>query len=366
MEIVVRVPAWTPADAVVYLSGDRRELGLWKPDGLRLRRQRDGSWTGRVHLTPGDQAQFKVTLGRWDRVEKDSLGRDIPNRSLGDDTSAAPKLDVEVKGWGQPFVRPHTVVGDLHGHDRFYSHQLGNVRSVWVWLPADYNADPTKRFPVVYMHDGQNLFDAARSAFGSEWEVDEAATALIERGETRSFIVVGVENTADRFGEYTPTPAGGVGGRGPVYGKFLTGEVIPFIDAYYRTLEGPEHTFVAGSSLGGLISLYLLREYPQVFGGCGALSPSLWWDNESLLRDAERDARWGKGKRVWIDMGTAEEGWGDEGSHVARTLRLRDALVRSGLRTGAELACEIVDGAGHHESAWARRIDRVLAHLVGT
>jgi predicted alpha/beta superfamily hydrolase len=313
----------------------------------------------------GDRAEFKVTLGRWDRVEKDSLGRDIPNRQIseGDGGTGGGRMQVDVQGWGQPYIRPHTVQGEIHYHDRFYSHLMGNLRTLSVWLPPDYATDPSRRFPVLYMHDGQNLFDAARSAFGSEWEVDEAAMYCITRRLTRSFIVVGIDNTSDRFGEYTPTAAGGIGGRGPLYGRAITEEMIPFVDAYYRTLDGPANTFVAGSSLGGLISLYLVRQHPQTFGGCAALSPSLWWDNEALLRDVEREARWAAGKRVWVDIGTAEEGWGDEGSHVARTLRMRDALVRAGLKLESQLACHVVDGAHHTESAWALRMPDVLQHL---
>lgn len=363
MEIVVTVPAWTSAESVVYLTGDRRELGLWKSDGVRLRKQRDGTWRGKISLDEGVEFEFKVTLGRWDKVEKDSQGRDVANRAAVAHGGAVVRADV--LGWGQTFVVPNSLVGELQTHERFYSSALGNVRTVWVWLPPGYTRDESKRYPVVYMQDGQNLFDTAKATFGVEWGVDEAVWGLVSAGAMRACVVVGIENTSDRFGEYTPTPAGGVGGRAGLYGKFITSELKPFIDTYYRTLTSPSDTFVAGSSLGGLVSLFLLREYPEVFGGCGALSPSLWWDGEGLLRQAERDGRWAAGKRVWLDMGTEESGWGDEGGHVLRTRRMGEALVRAGLSVGEDLRCEIVEGGQHNEAAWAARVGEVIRHLVG-
>lgn len=365
MEIVVKVPAWTPANSAVFVTGDRRELGLWRPDAVRLRRYQDGTWRGKIRLEDTRPFRFKVTLGRWDRVEKDAQGHDIPNREWS--SGSGDTLRVEVLGWGEPYVKPHTVVGELHAHERFYSSELRNTRTVWVWVPPGYATRESVRYPVVYMHDGQNLFDAATAAFGVEWGVDEACWEGIQRQTMRPCIVVGMENTPDRFGEYTPSAAGGVGGRAPAYGRMIVNEVKPFVDANYRTLTGEEDTFVAGSSLGGLVSLYLVREYPQVFGGCGALSPSLWWDGEALLKEAERDARWAAGKRIWLDMGTAESGWGYEGAHVARTLRMKVALARAGLREGpgGELVCRIVEGAVHEEAAWALRVGEVITHLVG-
>lgn len=363
VQIVARVPAWTPSDAVVYLTGDRQDLGLWKPDAVRMRRQRDGTWATRVRMAPGDVVECKFTLGRWDRVEKDTQGHDIQNRKIR--YEGVESILLEVSGWGTQQPRPGTVVGDLHGHERFYSHQLGNVRTIWVWLPIGYQEDASRRYRVLYMQDGQNLFDAAKASFGVEWCMDEAATHLIASRQTDPFIIVGIENSADRFGEYTPTAAGGVGGRGAAYGRFLVNEVKPFIDTHYRTMVGPQGTFIGGSSLGGLISLYLLREYPTVFGGALGVSPSLWWDAENFLRAVEHDARWARGKRVWIDMGTSESGWGDEAGHVARVRRFRDALVKMGLKDEKDVKCLIDEGATHDEASWARRAPAMLAWLLG-
>lgn len=362
MEIVVRVPAWTPAESVVYLTGDRRELGLWKSDGVRLRRQRDGTWRGKIPMEDGVDFQCKVTLGRWDRVEKDSQGRDIPNRRVTSRNGDV--VDFEVLGWGQLHVVANTIVGELHTHERFYSSALSNVRTVWVWVPPGYSREESRRYPVVYMHDGQNLFDAAKASFGVEWGVDEAVWNLVQVGAMRQCIIVGVENTADRFGEYTPSAAGGVGGRAGTYGKFLTRELKTFVDTYYRTEDGPTNTFLIGSSLGGLVSLYLLREYPEVYGGCGAMSPSLWWDGEAFLKETERDGRWAQGKRIWVDMGTAESGWGDEQGHVRRTLRMGEALAKAGMKSGQDLRCEVIEGAEHNEAAWRLRVGEVFRHLL--
>lgn len=358
MDIIVKVPSSTPADAAVYLAAERRDLGAWKPDGVKLRKLTDGTWGTRVDLGASETLQFKFTLGDWARVERDSLGHDRPNRAA---TSMGPDpLLLEVEQWGWP-GRANSFVGDLRQHARFHSVALGNYRTIWVWLPQSYWAEPTRRFPVLYMHDGQNLFDVARSAFGAEWDVDGTATRMIAAGEVPPFVVVGMENTADRFGEYTPTRCGGIGGRGKEYARFVVNEVKPFVDNMYRTWPGVSSTFVAGSSLGGLISLYLLREYSGVFAGCAALSPSLWWSAEKFLAEAQADASWAARKKVWLDMGTEEKGWGDELVHVERVRRLAGALQRG----GANVAVEVEQGGQHDEAAWARRLPRALRHLLG-
>ncbi len=358
MDIIVKVPSSTPAGALVYLAADRGDLGGWKPDGVRLSKLTDGTWGTRISVGPEEVVQFKFTLGDWERVERDSLGHHVANRQV---TAGSPDpMLLEVEQWGWP-GRANSFVGDLRQLPRFHSVALGNYRTVWVWLPEAYKSQPGARFPVIYMHDGQNLFDVARSAFGVEWGVDDTATRMIAAGEVRPFMVVGIENNADRFGEYTPSRCGGIGGRGKEYARFVAKEVKPMIDATYRTIAGAEGTFVAGSSLGGLISLYILREHSEAFGGCGALSPSLWWSAQRLLLEAEADASWAKGKRVWLDMGTEEKGWGDELVHVESVTRMRDALVRG----GANVEMEIEEGGLHDEEAWARRLPRVLKQLLG-
>ena len=153
-------------------------------------------------------------------------------------------------------------------------------RVVDVYLPVDYDSDPQARFPVLYMHDGQNLFDPMQAAFGVAWEVDETLDALTAAGHVPACIVVGVHNTAGRMEDYTPDvdPTYG-GGAGDLYADFLAEVLKPVIDAHFRTQPGRETTAVMGSSLGGLISLHIFTRHPDVFGRVGAVSPSLWWND---------------------------------------------------------------------------------------
>lgn len=144
----------------------------------------------------------------------------------------------------------------------------------------------------------------------------------------------------------------------------MVDEVKPFIDAAYRTLPGPDQTGVCGSSMGGLISLYLCKWYPNVFQHCGAVSPSLWWDRESFLHDLHTAPEWMERCRVWLDMGD-HEGGTEAGmrSMVGRTQRLARQFSRHGMHEGEQFVCEIVDGGYHNEHAWGSRFDRVLRFL---
>jgi predicted alpha/beta superfamily hydrolase len=217
------------------------------------------------------------------------------------------------------------------------------------------------------MHDGQNLFDDATS-FAGEWHADETAERLIKQGAILPLIIVGIENAgAERVDEYTPVSSRGEGGRGALYAKFLVEEVKPFIDKTYRTKPDRANTGVAGSSLGGLISLYIVKQYPQVFSRCGAVSPSLWWNLGQFLAEAQTDATWARGTRIWLDMGTVE----DDQKPVISLLRVNDgtnfaqSLQRAGLRPETDFAWRKIEGAGHNEAAWADRFDDVLIYLYG-
>jgi predicted alpha/beta superfamily hydrolase len=216
------------------------------------------------------------------------------------------------------------------------------------------------------MHDGQNLFDASTAFIGVEWGVDETVTRLVAAGEMEPVIVVGVENGGQRrAADYTPMPdprrGGGEAGR---YAEFLLAELKPFIDSTYRTLPDGEHTGVMGSSLGGIVSLYLAWEHPGAFSRVGAMSTAFAWADGAIIDYvSERPAP--PGVRVWMDMGTAEDRSDDGGVSVliARHRRMRDALVAQGLEPGLALAFVEDEGAKHDERAWAARLPAALRFL---
>jgi predicted alpha/beta superfamily hydrolase len=246
-------------------------------------------------------------------------------------------------------------------HPDFRSAVLGATRRVWVYLPPRYAAEPARRFPVLYLQDGQNVFDGATAFLaGKEWEVDEAVERLAAEGRIEPPVVVAVDNGGERRAfEYLPTrdPRVGDGGGADLYGRMLVEELKPWVDARYRTKAGREDTGIAGSSFGGILSLYVGLRHPEVFGRIAALSTSVWVDDRFIVRFV--DALPAKpDTRVWTDMGTREDG-----SAVADARALRDALVRKGWRDGVDLRYLEAEGAVHNETAWAKRVPAVLEFL---
>lgn len=258
------------------------------------------------------------------------------------------------------------------------STNLGNARTLRIYLPASYDSAQDSSYPIIYMHDGQNLYDDATAAFGREWQVDETVDALADQGLIPEVIVVGIDNTPDRINELTPTedadfvgPSGEKGGKGPLYGKFLTEEVKPYIDSNYRTLCEPGSTAVIGASLGGLISFDLGWRYPTLFGRVGAMSSSFWWnDQDTLARLVQADQSAAPATRFWIDSGLIEENDDRDGDGLIDVVDdsrdVRDRLLALGHDFGTTLGgLEAPDG-GHNEDSWAARFDSVLLYLLGT
>jgi predicted alpha/beta superfamily hydrolase len=242
----------------------------------------------------------------------------------------------------------------------FHSEILPDDRVVSVYVPVQYMEDEERRFPVLYLHDGQNLFDGRTSYIaGKTWRAHVTADRLNEEGRIEPMILVGVANTGvRRMAEYTPTRDYRMGGgEGQSYGRLLVEELKPSIDRLYRTLPGAANTGVGGSSLGGLISLYLGFEYPEIFGKVAVMSPSLWWDRRSVLKlVAEKQPK--PELRIWLDIGTAEGA-----RHVRDTEMLRQLLVKRGWQGGTDLATVIAEGAMHDEESWARRFGDMLKFL---
>jgi len=229
-----------------------------------------------------------------------------------------------------------------------------------VYLPPGYRERVDRRFPVLYLHDGQNLFDGSTSfVAGQDWRAGETADSEIRAGRVEPLIIVGIYNTGKaRISEYTPTKAPKLeGGRADRYGKFLLEEVIPFVHREYRAVGGARRTGIGGSSLGGLVSLYLGLSRPDVFGKIAALSPSVWWHQSVIHRITER-AEVGSRPRIWLDIGTRE------GARIVEDVqRYRDILLSRGWREGSDLHFEQVEGAEHNEAAWARRVAPFLRFL---
>lgn len=351
------------ADAEPQVCGNHAHLGMWSGHGLKLSRSADGRYRGSARFKEGEILEFKLTLGSWESVEKGAHGEEIANRThvVRGDT----EVELAIARWaGAPATRRSTLTGDIRFHTDFESKQLGNRRTVAVFLPPGYAADESRRFPVLYMHDGQNLFDAATSFLGIEWAADETATRLIEQKKIPPIIIVGLYNTPDRRAEYGPMRADGPNGRGERYMRFVVEEVKPFIDRTYRTQPGRDATAVGGSSLGGLISLHLCARYPAVFSRCAVISPALFWDDRRIIIDVEARPAWLRDLRIWLDMGTREGATlATFSTAIADTRRLASAFESAGLVRDRDFAYLEAEGAVHNEGPWAERFDRVLTFL---
>jgi predicted alpha/beta superfamily hydrolase len=249
---------------------------------------------------------------------------------------------------------------ELHRHEQFRSRFLRNQRDFIVYLPPRYHEQPERRFPVLYMHDGQNLFDGATSFVpGMDWHVGHTADDFILTGAVQPVIIVGIYNVGKvRIHEYTPTKAPRLGGgRADRYAKFLIQEVMPFIQQEYRVLSDPRVTGMGGSSLGGLVSLYLGLKHPQIFGRLAALSPSLWWNQRMIHRFAAA-APVEPRPRIWLDIGTKE------GPRIVHDVEeFRDVLLQKGWQLGRDLHYQRIEGAEHNEAAWALRVGPFLQFL---
>jgi predicted alpha/beta superfamily hydrolase/GNAT superfamily N-acetyltransferase len=203
---------------------------------------------------------------------------------------------------------PHTLTGTFRLHKAFASRFLKNPRDVLVYLPPGYNTSRVLSYPVLYMHDGQNLFDSATAFGGNEWGLDETAERMIEAGEIQPLIIVGIYNTGfERMAEYTHVKdRRGRGGHARAYGNFIVSELKPFIDDEYRTLSGPSNTGMGGSSLGALVSLYFGLRHPGIFGKLMIMSPSVWWSNGAILKEVSR-LKHKLPQKIWLDIGTCSK-----------------------------------------------------------
>jgi predicted alpha/beta superfamily hydrolase len=261
-------------------------------------------------------------------------------------------------------LREHTAddldLNPRYSVRKFHSEILPDDRVVSVYLPLQYLEQEEQRFPVFYLHDGQNLFDGRTSYIaGRTWNAHTTADRLNAAGEIEPVILVGVANTGlRRMAEYTPTRDFKMGGgEGRSYGRLLIEELKPLIDSSYRTLPEAAHTGLGGSSLGGLISLYLGLTRPEVFGRVAVMSPSLWWDQRSIFNLV--DQRRPKPElRIWLDIGTAEGV-----RHVKDTDHLERQLIKRGWKPGIDFAYMKAEGAVHDENAWSERFGDVLRFL---
>lgn len=258
------------------------------------------------------------------------------------------------------------AAGNLWVHE-LSSRIFGNTRLLRVWLPPNYGGAGAARYPVLYLNDGQNLFDPATAFAGVHWQVGETAKRLITEKKIRPLIIVGIDNTKIRANEYIPYKSKDPrvwNAKGKDYPEFLQREVLPLIEGYYPVLKGPENTGLGGSSLGGLITLYTQMAAPGVFGRLLIESPSLFVAKRKILEESRRFRSWPE--RIYLATGTHETGDVEKDAKIVGDVRELEYLLREAGLDEQRLRVRIDDGATHSESAWAARFPEALEFLYSS
>jgi predicted alpha/beta superfamily hydrolase len=255
------------------------------------------------------------------------------------------------------------ATGSLWLHE-LCSRIFGNTRLLRVWLPPDYDGWGETRYPVLYLNDGQNLFDPLTAFAGVHWQVGESAARLIAERKVPPLIIVGIDNTKNRACEYIPYKSKDprvLNAKGKCFPEFLQREVMPLIEEHYSVLKGPEITGLGGSSLGGLITLYTQLAAPGVFGRLLIESPSLYVANRKILEESRRFRDWPA--RTYLGMGTREVGQAEKDERIVGDVRELEAILRQAGLDEQRLMVRIEEGASHSEMAWAARFPEALEFL---
>lgn len=357
------VPANTPAGADIYVAGT---FNNWNPGSTAFKLTSLGGGQYQISINPPvGQIKFKFTRGSWATVEGNAGGGFLPDRTLTyNGTPATAELsvlsweDLGGGGSGNGTAAPNVSVLD----NAFFMPELGRNRRIWLYLPPDYNTT-AKKYPVLYMHDGQNLFDAATS-FSGEWQVDESLNELHSQGDY-GCIVVGIDNGGQyRLDEYSPwvNSQYNAGGQGDEYVDFIVNTLKPYIDAHYRTLPGRETTGIAGSSMGGLISMYALSERQDIFSKAGIFSPAFWFGGNQPEQHVSSHPKEGP-SRVYFLAGADEEQDGSQSNYVVNDMaEVSNAMLAAGFATQEIQFQTYADGA-HSEWFWAREFPDVYQWL---
>ena len=345
-QVTLRVPSIpenTPEGARLYVAGN---FNGWNPgDPAYELTEKDGVWSVVIPEGTG-QAEFKFTRGTWQTAEGGENGGFRDNRTFMF-TDESQTLDLSILSWEDLAEGDRSTAASNVSvlAEEFYMPQLDRYRKIWLYLPPDYDTS-TKSYPVIYMHDGQNVFDA-ETAFAGEWEVDETLNALFEQGD-HGAIVVAVDNGGDqRLDEYSPwVNAEYGGGEGDAYVQFIAETLKPYIDENFRTLPGAEYTALIGSSMGGLISTYGALEQADMFGKIGAFSPSYWFALEDLNRYVAGSTADLSDTRIYF-VASANE----SASMASNVYAMQTALEAKGLEPGNSVV-KIDSYGGHNEAYW--------------
>ena len=359
--VTIRVkPNLLPDDEQVFIVGNHEQLGNWRPDAIPMvpNPEGDGYWIREFQFRKNIEIEYKFTRGSWDSEAADESGTPVGNFRFLVDSDVT--ISQEVDTW-RDIARQnaeetvHTRVTGTVNYHRDLSDGILAQRDLIVWLPESYATNSDKHYPVLYMHDGQNVFDPITAYTGYDWQADETATRLIREGRIRDIIIVGIYNTNDRLEEYSASPLG------EAYRRFVVETVKPLIDSNYRTLPGRVDTATIGSSMGGLVSFLLAWHHPDIFGMASCLSPSFIFRKNQAIRQIKKSALPAQPLKIFMDCG----GIGGERllhrgcKRVLRTLRFKGFMAHH------TIYFSYFRNHRHAEQDWAKRLENHLELLFG-
>lgn len=340
-----------PDSERIFITGNNSQLGNWTPDKSVLIKINDTTWQQSFIFSANQTIEYKFSKGSWSNEALTDDGK-VPGNyvlKVTNDTC----LTFSIKNWKDRFFKVSDgIYGNFNIHKNFFCKNL-KPRDVVVWLPPDYYSDTTKKYPVLYMQDGQNIFNPATSAFGVDWRLDEIADSLINVNKIQELIIIGVYNTADRWKEYNDSDTG------RIYLNFLLNELKPFIDDHYRTKTDKANTAIGGSSLGGLISLIAVWEFSDYFSKAACLSPAFKIGSIDYVSSVINYTGKKKDIKLYIDNG----GIGLEASLQPGVDDMLKALIQKGYELGKDILWIKDNEAEHNEAAWSKRANQFLQFL---
>jgi predicted alpha/beta superfamily hydrolase len=350
LEVIVQSPEIDSLENI-FITGNQIEFGNWNPGLVSLNKFKEAQWRKIFYLPQNTQVEFKFTKGSWDSEALDEKGSipGIISFTLKRDTT----LFLVINNWKD--LRENLsgqVTGKVIYHKNFEGRKV-LPRDIVVWLPPGYDSAINKFYPVLYMHDGQNLFDPSTSSFGIDWQMDETTDSLIRKNEIKEIIIVGIYNTYKRRTEYANT------NDGYNYINFIIEELKPFIDKTYRTLPDRINTATGGSSMGGLISFIITWQYWDVFSKAACLSPAFKVSEFDYVSTVKEDQMAKKPVKFYIDNG----GVGLEEKLLPGINEMLNLLNDKGYKNGEDIYWYYDKTAEHNESAWAKRAWRFLKFL---
>lgn len=352
--VEVVVPPETPENSQVFIVGNSSPLGDWNPGLTPMEHTDDSTWSFKFRVPEGAIVEFKITRGSWNTqamFREDEIPDNVRFTAVEETL-----IVVRPVTWKDlAFKAGEGITGKVRYHKGLKGKGLNHERDVVVWLPPSYESKPARRYPVLYMHDGQNVFDPSTSFIGYDWHVDEAADSLIRSGAIEEIIVVAIGNSPDRTLEYSDSPLG------RAYADFVVNELKPMIDKEYRTKPDAGNTGVMGSSMGGLISFLFAWWHPDVFTKAACLSSAFGHENNMLLDEVEEYKGEKKNIRVYMDCGTVDL----EARLKPGSDRMTEILEAQGYVQEKDWTYFVDQGAVHNERAWAGRVWRPLTFLFG-